>query len=171
MEREIRQVIIHGSSGDFVSQFAGKVDDAEHEGGTAEWSVQLSESGSHHIRFLGSTSANLATVRGLPNQRARATASADKHDDAFWIAWDQRLVEMKNDGWKFDGSGAASKLGVGAKPGRPRLEANVWGHEQLHELDRPEDEVYEGWLDMRGPEEIAHLDNPYKSFKKAMKPR
>lgn len=163
-----------GSSESFVSQVAGHNHERQHRGEKGWFLVDRDEEGFAEIWFgdKGNLAPVFITVRGHPGGRSEVLGSAD---DQAWDLQEGNWYEFKTDtekhGWKFSNVGDEDlNLGRSEKPGRPRLEANEWAYEQVNHLKRPARDVYPEWVEMRGPEEIANLDNPWDSFKHAIKP-
>lgn len=74
------------------------------------------------------------------------------------------------DGYWPDGPLPNQQQSPQGKGGRPRYPDNEWAYEQVRMLGRQPSEVYPEWLERIG-DRAKVLDNPYASFKKAIKPK
>ena len=160
--------VFEGSSASFVSQVVSENDEAKHKGEEEQFHIEYDAIGSVKVSFGES---GYMTVRGRADEVSADVLVSFNNDDRdlsepIYIEFESGLVDR---GSTVRDSEPDLHLGRNAKPGRHRNPAKEYAIEQVHRQGRPVKEVYLEWLEMRGPEEITNLDNPYKSFKKAIK--
>lgn len=89
-------------------------------------------------------------------------------DDNNWPLieknWNDLWSELASEGWIKEGETPREKF----KPGRPRLEANIWAYNEVHIHGREPRDVFPEWKKRLGSG-VDQLVNPEDSFQKAIK--